>query len=208
METEVSETPQSFKCSLCGFSVEGVIFELFEHLEEKHGMEDAEEEELEKCCIPIGSKQDEVSARKIAWLTQRSLMKVLKSSWRLVERLKTRMLMMVQRWTTSQAQTRRWLARRRGRLVKMNKTLRSMVRRLMILSRRLMTLRSRRLINRRRRASALKRTRRSRMSSQRMTRLGKITWMMKMWKTNKMENLHIRHHLRCLPQWPLVLSQP
>jgi len=64
METEVSETPQSFKCSLCGFSVEGVIFELFEHLEEKHGMEDAEEEELEKCCIPIGSKQDEVSAKE------------------------------------------------------------------------------------------------------------------------------------------------
>merc|ERR1712222_313471 len=27
-------------------------------------MEDAEEEELEKCCIPIGSKQDEVSAQE------------------------------------------------------------------------------------------------------------------------------------------------
>ena len=64
METEVAETPQSFKCSICGFSVEGVIFELFEHLEEQHGMEDAEEEELEKCCIPIGSKQDEVSAKE------------------------------------------------------------------------------------------------------------------------------------------------
>jgi len=64
METEVSETPRCFKCSICGLSVEGVIFELFEHLEEKHGMEDAEEEELEKCCIPIGSKQDEVSAQE------------------------------------------------------------------------------------------------------------------------------------------------
>merc|ERR1719180_120703 len=64
METEVSETPQNFKCSLCGFSVEGVIFELFEHLEEQHGMQDAEEEELEKCCIPIASKQDEVDAKE------------------------------------------------------------------------------------------------------------------------------------------------
>merc|ERR1719341_2837428 len=45
MESEVSETPQSFKCSICGFSLEGVIFELFEHLEEQHGMEGAEEEE-------------------------------------------------------------------------------------------------------------------------------------------------------------------
>ena len=64
METEVSETPQSFKCSICGFSLEGVIFELFEHLEEQHGMEGAEEEELEKCCIPIGSKQDDVSSEE------------------------------------------------------------------------------------------------------------------------------------------------
>ena len=66
METEVSQNPQtlspSFKCSVCGFAVEGVIFELFEHLEEEHGMGDAEEE-LEKCCIAIGSKQDEVGTK-------------------------------------------------------------------------------------------------------------------------------------------------
>jgi len=71
METEVSETPQSFKCSLCGFTVsqahaggEEVIYQLYMHLEEEHGMDDAEEEELEKCCIPIGSKEDEVGAKE------------------------------------------------------------------------------------------------------------------------------------------------
>jgi len=71
METEVSETPQSFKCSLCGFTVsqahaggEEVIYQLYMHLEEEHGMDDAEEEELGKCCIPIGSKEDEVGAKE------------------------------------------------------------------------------------------------------------------------------------------------
>jgi len=71
METEVSETPLSFKCSLCGFTVsqahaggEEVIFQLYMHLEEEHGMDDAEEEELGKCCIPIDSKEDEVGAKE------------------------------------------------------------------------------------------------------------------------------------------------
>jgi len=58
MGTEVAETAQRFKCSICGFISEGVIYHLFEHLEEEHGMED-EEEELEKCCIPIRNEQQE-----------------------------------------------------------------------------------------------------------------------------------------------------
>lgn len=65
METEVAETPQRYKCSLCGFISEGVVFHLYEHLEKEHGMEDAEEEELEKCCVLICSEQQgEVGAEE------------------------------------------------------------------------------------------------------------------------------------------------
>ena len=52
------ETSQKFKCILCGFISEGVIFQLYEHLEEKHGMENAEEAELEKCCVEVGEEED------------------------------------------------------------------------------------------------------------------------------------------------------
>ena len=63
METEDAETAQRFKCSICGFISEGIIYQLFEHLEEEHGMED-EEEELEKYCIPIRNEQEEVGPEK------------------------------------------------------------------------------------------------------------------------------------------------
>lgn len=62
METEVAETSQEFKCRICGFISEGVIFQLYEHLEEKHGMEGAEEAELEKCCVKVGAEEEEDSA--------------------------------------------------------------------------------------------------------------------------------------------------
>ena len=57
-ETEVVETSQKYKCILCGFISEGVMYELYEHLEEQHGMENAEEAELEKCCVKVGEEED------------------------------------------------------------------------------------------------------------------------------------------------------
>ena len=54
----VAETSQKYKCILCGFISEGVMYELFEHLEEQHGMEDAEEAELERCCVKAGEEED------------------------------------------------------------------------------------------------------------------------------------------------------
>ena len=54
----VAETSQKYKCILCGFISEGVMYELYEHLEEQHGMEDAEEAELEKCCVKPGEEED------------------------------------------------------------------------------------------------------------------------------------------------------
>ena len=64
METEVADTAQRYNCRLCGYISEGVIYQLYEHLEEEHGMEDAEEEELEKLCNLISSEQHDVGAEE------------------------------------------------------------------------------------------------------------------------------------------------
>ena len=62
LETEVDFWDQykyqTYKCILCGFISEGFIYELYEHLEEQHGMERAGVAELEKCCIEVGEEED------------------------------------------------------------------------------------------------------------------------------------------------------
>ena len=58
MEVEVAQDG-SWACAICKKAFGTLIFEVFDHLEEEHGMNCDNEEELRKCCLSPGRHQDE-----------------------------------------------------------------------------------------------------------------------------------------------------